>query len=109
LLCIDALVETFELIPVGESLRAGARWDQLASLGSGLFSLGLRIALPVLATMLICNMALAVMARATPQLNLFSVGFPVTIVTGLLLIVLFLPFLATPFEAGLREALRLWR
>lgn len=109
LLVIAALVDTFELIPIGESMRAEARWEHFASLGTRLFALGLQIAMPVLVTMLICNVALGVMARATPQLNLFSVGFPLTIVAGLLLIVLFLPFLTVPMEAALREAMQLWR
>jgi flagellar biosynthetic protein FliR len=106
---LQALVESFEAIPVGGMLTAELRWDQLAAMGSGIFSLGLQIALPLLATMLICNLAMGVMARAAPQLNLFSVGFPLTVLAGLGLLVFFLPFLGTPFMEAIPRAIWFWR
>ena len=117
LLVLDALVGSFQLIPVGSMTGAGANaglatfanWEHFARLGTHLFALGLQISLPLLATMLLCNLTLGVMARPAPQLNLFSVGFPVTVLTGLGVLILFLPGLAAPLGTAILQALQLWR
>ena len=109
LLMIDALAESFTVVPVGSGLAGMVRWEHFAGLGSALFALGLQIALPLLITMLLANIALGVMARAAPQLNLFSVGFPVTVLTGLGALLLLLPTLIEPMQNAVAQALRLWR
>lgn len=55
------------------------------------FSAALSIAIPVLAALLVINVCFGVMTRAAPQLNIFAVGFPVTIMAGFLLIIISLP------------------
>ncbi|MFM9967574.1 MAG: flagellar biosynthetic protein FliR [Burkholderiales bacterium] len=108
LLLIAALSGSFEVVPVGAGSLSQFSWQHLALLGTQLFSLGLQIAMPVLATMLVVNLALGVMARAAPQLNLFSVGFPLTLATGTVLLAAFLPYLRQPLEEAFRQALRVW-
>ena len=108
LLLIAALVDSFNVVPVGTGSLAKFSWEHLALLGTKLFSLGLQIALPVLCTMLLVNLSLGVMARAAPQLSLFSVGFPLTLTTGMLLMVVFLPYLRLPLERAFRQALSIW-
>lgn len=108
LLLISALVDSFNVVPVGRGALSQFSWSHLALLGTRLFSLGLQIALPVLCTMLLVNLSLGVMARAAPQLSLFSVGFPLTLATGMLLVMLFLPYMGAPLEQAFRQALRLW-
>ncbi len=108
LLLIAALVDSFNVVPVGTGSLAKFSWEHLALLGTKLFSLGLQIAMPVLCTMLLVNLSLGVMARAAPQLSLFSVGFPLTLITGMLLMVVFLPYLRLPLERAFRQALSIW-
>lgn len=108
LLMLDALIESFNVVPVGMGSSASLRWEYLATLGTQLFSLGLQVSLPVLATMLLVNLSLGVMTRAAPQLNLFSVGFPLTLATGMLLLMVLLPYLGSPLEDAFRRALRIW-
>lgn len=108
LLLLSALVDSFSVVPVGKGSLAQFSWSHLALLGTNLFSLGLQIALPVLCTMLLVNLSLGVMARAAPQLSLFSVGFPLTLATGMLLLVVFLPYMRSPLEQAFRQALRMW-
>ncbi len=55
--------------------------------------------------MLLVNVVLGVMARVAPQLNLFAVGFPLTVLAGLAALVLFLPTLETPMRAVLQKGL----
>ena len=66
--------------------------------GSRVFSAGLQIAMPIVAAMLITNIALAILTRAAPQLNLFGIGFPITLGAGFLIISLTLPYLGTPLQ-----------
>ncbi|NBS58795.1 MAG: hypothetical protein EBS65_17495 [Betaproteobacteria bacterium] len=72
-----------------------------------MFRVGLHLALPVLASMLILNLALGVLARAAPQLNIFAVGFPATIIIGMAAFVLVMPLMAPFFEASLQSGLGL--
>jgi len=113
LMVFEALFQSFVVVPVGTSIHGSAgalaNWEHFAGLGAHLFALGLQVALPLLATMLLCNLTLGVMARAAPQLNLFSVGFPVTVLTGLGVLILFLPGLAAPLSTAIERALQLWR
>jgi len=77
----------------------------LVMTGRELFSLGVTMALPVIAAMLLANLALGVLTRTAPQLNLFAVGFPVTLATGLAMLALALPFLVPAMEQALLRGL----
>jgi flagellar biosynthetic protein FliR len=79
------------LLPVAaQGLAPQGLWA-LIGFGSELFVWGVRMALPVIAALLVINVAFGVLTRAAPQLNLFSVGFPVTMVIGFILLVVSLP------------------
>ncbi|WP_045860408.1 flagellar biosynthetic protein FliR [Teredinibacter purpureus] len=86
LVLISLLVESFQTLPPGKfNFQPSVFW-QLAGLGSWMFSSALVLALPVLTSLLFVNMAFGVMSRAAPQLNIFAVGFPFTLMCGLILI-----------------------
>lgn len=80
---LGALADTFEAVPPGAPVSLAGGLGELARLGSGLFALGVRFAAPVIAVVLIANVALAILTRAAPQINLLSVSFPVQIALGL--------------------------
>jgi len=71
---------------------------RLANLGTIVFAGGLQIALPVLAAVLSINIALGFVSRSAPQLNIFNLGFAVTLLAGLLLLWLTFSVLAGPME-----------
>lgn len=106
LLLIAGLVDSFWTLPIDPTLRSWPDFNALAHMGAEMFRLGLHIALPVLATMLILNIALGVLARVAPQLNVFAIGFPVTLLVGMLALALALPLLAPAFEQMLIQGLR---
>ena len=83
LLLIEALVKSFEWIPISPRPVSANGWLAIAKIGSVIFALGLMMALPVVAALLIANIALAVLTRAAPQRNLFSLGFPITVSLGI--------------------------
>jgi flagellar biosynthetic protein FliR len=97
LVMLDALSASVRAIPVGTPLNVQAGLATMVSLGGTLFVIGLRFAAPVIAAVLVANVALAVLSRAAPQLNILSVAFPVQIGVGLFALVASLPFLATWF------------
>lgn len=106
LMLIAGVVESFNTLPIDPKLGSSPDFYALAHMGADVFRLGLHIALPVLATMLILNLALGVLARVAPQLNIFAVGFPVTLLVGMIALAMALPFLGPVFEQMLMQGFR---
>ncbi len=83
---ITAAAKSFDLIPVlGFTPHAGLV-DLITTLTADVFVLAIKLAAPVMATMLLLNVALGLIARTVPQMNVFIVGFPVQIALGLFMI-----------------------
>jgi flagellar biosynthetic protein FliR len=106
---VAALADSFRHAPVSAELPLRDTWGALVAWGGELFRIGFHLALPVLAAMLGCNLALGVLTRAAPQLNLFSVGFPITLALGLLMLALLLPHMEAPMREVLLQGTTLWR
>ncbi|MDR1229312.1 MAG: flagellar biosynthetic protein FliR, partial [Azoarcus sp.] len=81
LVMISLLAHSFEWLPVGAGL-AGHGWSLIPRAGATIFSTGLLLSLPLLAVLLVTNTALGILTRAAPQLNLFAIGFPITMTAG---------------------------
>lgn len=69
-----------------------------------MFAGGLLLTIPIIVSLLLVNISLGVATRAAPQLNIFSVGFPVTLMLGMLLVWLTLPNVLDQFTGSLTEA-----
>jgi flagellar biosynthetic protein FliR len=108
LMLIHALAESFRLYPVTVGMDLPMGFDRLLRLGGDMFAIALTIALPFLAVMLLTNVVLGVLARVAPQLNVFAVGFPLTILVGLGTLFMLLPYIETPLRSALERALSLW-
>jgi flagellar biosynthesis protein FliR len=69
--------------------------------------MGLLLALPVVAALLIANLALGILNRAAPQIGVFQIGFPLTMLVGMLLLQLMvpnmIPFFSRLFDSGIGE------
>jgi flagellar biosynthetic protein FliR len=94
LLLVDALARSFEWLPITETQPHKGGWLMLARFGSTIFAAGLLMALPVVTALLITNIALGILTRAAPQLNLFAIGFPITLTVGFGVLLLALGHLA---------------
>jgi flagellar biosynthetic protein FliR len=92
LVMLAALVDSFGAFPLHSGALAHPDWGRLAAGAGIVFAAGLQIAFPVIAALLIVSLALGVLTRTAPQLNLFAVGFPVTLVVGLLMLMLAMPY-----------------
>jgi flagellar biosynthetic protein FliR len=97
LVMLDALAASARRLPVGSALAIGDGALALTQLGGTLFSLGLQFASPVIAVVLIANVALAVLSRAAPQLQILQLAFPIQILIGLGTLVATFPFLSAWF------------
>ena len=104
LLMLDALARSFEWLPVSATLPHRGGWMILVRFGASIFASGLLMALPVVTALLITNIALGVLTRAAPQLNLFAIGFPITLTVGFGVLLLTLghlaPLLQHFYDAG---------
>lgn len=98
LLYLATLAQSFSAIPVSNIPVGAGSWLNIAELGSKIFSAGLLLSLPIMAALMITNVALAVLTRAAPQLNLFALGFPLTLLGGFLILAISLNYMATPFQ-----------
>ena len=109
LMVIATLGRSFVALPIGASTIASASWLNIANAGGLIFSSGVLLSLPVVVALLITNIALGVLGRVAPQLNLMAIGFPITIVLGFCALIVSLSYLATPlqqlFEFGLQSML----
>lgn len=82
LVLIDVIVGSFHVMPVGQMLGTNVLW-QVASAASWMFAGALLLALPAVIALLVVNFAFGIMTKAAPQLNIFAIGFPFTMLFGL--------------------------
>ena len=102
---IEVLVDGFRDLPIGTSGLGTDGYWQIVQWGSQLFRGALMVSLPGLTALLIVNLAFGVVSRAAPSLNLFAIGFPVTLVGGLLIVLAGLPSMQEAFIQLMRESL----
>jgi len=104
LLLIKMLLDSFVTLPIGvDGLSTSDLWVA-AAWSSRMFAGGLLLSMPVIISLLLVNISFGVAARAAPQLNIFSVGFPITLLLGILLIWLTLPNVLDQFSGVLTDA-----
>ena len=82
LVVLEVMTESFTTLPIGSALMVNHFWD-MAGRMSWVLGAGLLLVLPAITALLVVNIAFGVMTRAAPQLNIFSIGFPLTLVLGL--------------------------
>jgi flagellar biosynthetic protein FliR len=103
-----AVNQSFMTFPVDGNFLHTLDSMKVFSLGADLFSSALWIALPLISLMLFANLALGVISRVAPQMNIFAVGFPITLVVGLIGIAVMLPVLDQPFLALMERCIELF-
>lgn len=109
LMLISTMAQSFQAIPIGTHALPADSWSNIVLFGSKIFSAGLLFALPVTIALLVTNLALGVLTKAAPQLNLFAIGFPITLTAGFVIISLSLSYFSPPmlrlFEDGMQMML----
>ena len=106
LMLLGALANSFQTLPIGAAnidqnfLLAVALW------GARIFETGLLVALPAVIALVIVNLALGVVTRAAPQMNLFGIGFTITLLCGLFVLIVGLDGVMTGISGLIETALR---
>lgn len=98
LLALSVLAESFRLLPVSAMPIHSGGIAVFLAWSSTLFSAGLLLALPLITALLIANLAMGVLARVAPQLNIFAVGFPVTMTAGFVMLMFSIPYFGAAME-----------
>ncbi len=107
LILIDTLAQSFHTLPVAVDGLSRASIEQVVSWASRMFTVGLLIALPAIAALLLVNLGMGIVTRAAPQLNIFAIGFPITMLIGFVLLWITLPDVMGNFGEFLEEAFAL--
>ncbi len=90
---LESMVKSFELIPFGGFYPSGPLIEFLMKLAGAMFLLGLKVAIPIIVTLLMANVVIGIFSRVIPQLNVLLFSFPVTITLGLVMVGFSLPIL----------------
>src|SRR6202035_1192483 len=95
LVLLRPLAESFQTLPIGAAHIDKNVLLSVVLWGARVFESGLLIALPAVIALVIVNLALGVVTRAAPQLNLFGVGFTITLLCGFFVLIVGLGVLMT--------------
>ena len=108
LVVFEVLAESFVTLPVGGGFLVGHYWELAGKLG-WVLGAGLMLVLPAVTALLVVNIAFGVMTRAAPQLNIFSIGFPLTLVLGLVIVWIGMADILAQYQVLVVEALQMLR
>lgn len=108
IMVLMAINRSFVAFPLDQNFLEALAKMKLYSLGSDLFASALWIALPMVGMLMFANLALGIISRVAPQINIFAVGFPITLVVGLIGITYSLPMLDQPFMALMTKAIEVF-
>lgn len=108
IMLLMAVHKSFTAFPVDQNFLHTLAHMQLYRLGADLFASALWIALPMVGMLMFANLALGIVSRVAPQMNIFAIGFPVTLVVGLIGIAMTLPMLDQPFMALMERAIEVF-
>ena len=103
-----AVIRSFDSFPVDGNFLDVLRQIKLHTLGADVFASALWIALPMIGLLLFVNLTLGVISRVAPQMNIYAVGFPVTLVMGLVGIAATLPLMDQPMLALMERMMDLF-
>ena len=109
LVMLESFFDSFKTVPINQISLAPIAFRDLAYWGSNIFSIGLQLSLPIVTTLLIANIALGSLTKAAPQLNLFGIGFPITIGVGFLMLSINIPYWSNPIINSLDLGIQMIR
>ena len=88
---IKALYDSFSTLPPGNMAFGAGALGVVTELFSTVLATGFKMAAPIVATVLIADVALGTVSRMVPQMNVFVIGMPLKIIIGLMIVALTIP------------------
>lgn len=105
LMVLETLVMSFQTLPIGMNTLNASAFEMLARYGGTIFASGLLMALPIMAPLLVISLGLGILNRSAPQLTVFNIGFPTSLIVGIILLMVVMTdlkqFLERLFSEGL--------
>jgi flagellar biosynthetic protein FliR len=108
LMVLMAVIRSFEAFPVDQNFLDALKRMNMYELGSDLFASALWIALPMVGMLMFVNLALGIVSRVAPQMNIYSIGFPITLMVGLIGVAATLPLMDQPFMGLMERAINIF-
>lgn len=105
LILVDLVVRSYHVLPPGEAWLAADKLKSIALFGGYAFASGLLLALPVGFIILCLNIIVGMLSRSAPALNLFAIGLPASLATGLVALAIAFPAMGDTMGMIIREAL----
>ncbi len=99
------IVSSFDTLPIPMDGFESAKFLEITKWGGWMFATALSLAIAPVTAMLLINFSFGIMTRAAPQLNIFAIGFPVTMISGLLIMWLTMGNFFTHFEMQWQRAI----
>lgn len=90
-LLLDALIKSYTIISIGEGFFSEAFFEKIIEMFSEMFLIAFKISLPVIGAVFLADVALGIVARTVPQMNVFIVGLPIKVALGIFVMVFYLP------------------
>lgn len=103
----DALMESFVEMPVGKLSLGLSSLDAVLHFSGWMFKEAVLVSLPAILALLIVNLAFGIMTRIAPQLNIFSLGFPITLLMGIVILGFSLTGVADEMRDAMEDGLKL--
>lgn len=88
---LRALADSYRYIPINGFFDLNYTMNSLLVMGKQIFTIGLQIAAPIMGTIIFTDIALGIITKAVPQINVFVLGFPIKILVGLLVVLIAIP------------------
>jgi len=107
-LVLLTVIQSFTVFPVEQNFLEALKQIRIVDLGAELFASGLWMALPMVGMLMFANLALGIVSRVAPQMNIYAIGFPITLTVGLVGMAVTLPMLDQPFLALMGHAIDLF-
>lgn len=101
LVILDTLIQSFRMVPVGQYQLKLSDIGNLMNFSGWMFQEAVLVSLPAIFSLLLVNLAFGVVARVAPQLNIFTLGFPVTLIFGMMIISLTFPAIVDDMRQSL--------
>lgn len=95
---IQALFKSYDIVPLMGFKYHGSLTNEIVNLFVGMFTIALQISIPILGALLVAEVAMGILARTVPQMNVFMVGMPAKIILGFIVIMIMIPFYAMFLE-----------
>ncbi|WP_299270846.1 flagellar biosynthetic protein FliR [uncultured Psychrosphaera sp.] len=104
---IQLIIHSFTILPITDEWIATGSFYDLAAFGGWMFAAALILSISPLVAMLVINLSFGIMTRAAPQLNIFSIGFPFTMMSGLIVMWITMESFVFHFENNWQTSLEM--